>query len=135
MRRLGRIIVIACASTVAASPVWASDLCINSTVFASPLVAKNLTVPGKNRCKPLHGFTPFGMAVGTACRTPDGELLRIHFTIHLSDSDATALAACNFNVPELTGNCRLKAIFESNTIQSFADASAVASKCIGESVP
>src|SRR5262245_38020067 len=116
MRRLGRALTIACASTIAASPVWASDLCVSSSIFASPLVARNLTVPGKNVCKPLHGFTPGGMVAGTACRTPDGELLRIHFSIHLADSNAMALGACNFNVPELTGNCRLKVIFESNTI-------------------
>src|SRR5262245_57936861 len=134
MRRIGLVGAVASALTIAASPAWATDLCIYSSIFASPLVAKNWLLPARNGCKPLHGFLPASMVAGTACTTPNGALLRIHFTTHLSDSNDAAFGACNFNLPALTGNCRLKVLFSSATIQSFADASAVATRCTGETV-
>jgi hypothetical protein len=134
MRGRGFILAIACAVGITAAPAWAGDLCMESSVFGPTLVAKNFGIPGKNKCKPIHGFLDDSMVAGTACTTSDGTILRVHFTIHLANSNDAALGACNFGLPSLNGNCRLKLLSSSNTIQSFADPAAFASKCTGETV-
>src|SRR5262245_59427734 len=130
MKRIA-IILTAVLALLAASPALAADLCINSAVLGL-VVGKGFTLPSKNKCKPFVGFGFGGMAAGTGCRTADGSLFRLHYTLHKADQDVTESVACNFHIPlSMGGGCRVRSILDVNAGHAIIDLvdSATAGPC------
>lgn len=64
---------------VAAMSSPAADLCITSgpnTVLAG----RKFSLPGKDKCKPITGFSQFTVCSGVACTAADGTFVRVHYT-------------------------------------------------------
>jgi hypothetical protein len=64
---------------VAATSSPAADLCITSG--GNPvLVGRKFSLPGKDKCKPITGFSQFTVCSGVACTAADGTFVRVHYT-------------------------------------------------------
>ena len=90
----------------------ARDACfgIPSTFGGVLLVLKSFAPPGKNRCKPISGFTNIAGAIleGSACTTADGTTMRLGFSGHgFIPGLAPFQIACTIPLPSLSGgDCR-----------------------------
>jgi hypothetical protein len=63
----------------AGSAAHAADLCI--TLGANTVLSgRKFSLPGKDKCKPLTGFSQFTVCSGVACTAADGTFVRVHYT-------------------------------------------------------
>ena len=80
----------------AAGVAHAANFCVNPETaddHASLAVGEAFTVPARNSCRPFNGFDLVAgpgtrLVTGTACRSADGNTLRVAYTVHVSDLPA-----------------------------------------------
>jgi hypothetical protein len=86
----------------------AKDLCVSTATFgAGGVVGKNFKVPGKNKCKPFHGFTLGGtyFVHGSGCTSASGDVFHLAITAAAA-SNAFASPytfSCTLPLPTLSG--------------------------------
>ena len=109
MARHGRTFMMAVGFVlVSAGTAQAKDLCLAVPGIASGvIVGKGFKSPGKNQCKPFNGFESNGthFVAGVGCRSADGDLLRLSFTMYASSSSLPnpMTVFCGIPHPDLTG--------------------------------
>jgi hypothetical protein len=110
MFRFTRTLVLVGALVVASeATVLARDLCFDLPGIAGSLtfVVKGFAVPGRNKCKPISGFSQVEgwLLSGSVCRKADGTALRLAVAAHplLVSGPNPFQVGCTIPFPAMAG--------------------------------